>query len=93
PSDLAQYRNSRSVPPATQRVTSQIGALTAPTTEEISVAWSSDGEAVSIIIRATVFAFLIAGDPRGFCRFLVIGSPFGQPFDTARFETLFSVKN
>ncbi len=89
PDSLAAYRDNAQVPPATVRFTTQPNAMTAPETEMLSSIWSEDGEAVAVLVRDRVLAFMQANRKTGFSRFLSTSGPFGEPFDPALFNQLF----
>lgn len=89
PTSLADYRDNGKVPPATVNFTSQDAAMMVPDTDMWSSSWSVDGEAVAVLARNRVLAFIRSSDKTGFSRFISASGPFGEPFDTDLFVALF----
>lgn len=76
--EIAAYRGKP--PPAAQEYTRASAMCEYPHTHKWSFIWSSDGEAVAVIVDSFATAFACAAQKRGYSRELVANSPWGNPW-------------
>ena len=70
PRDPHYYRQHNSPPPAPSNRVLAGGAREPPTSNRWTVQWSADGEAVAALLDDQPIAFIVAGQQRGYARYI-----------------------
>ena len=85
--DFAAYRSQSAPPPLPA---SQLAATPPdPGQGEWSLLWSGDGHAVAALLNGRPIAFVVAGRPRGYARYVKGGAdPWALPWDEGVFTTV-----
>ena len=87
--DMAALRNSGLPPPAPDGVLKDGTSVPAADPQAYDLDWSSDGEAVQVLLGDRTVAFLVAGTKRGFHVNLNADCPWGRVFDAELHRRLF----
>jgi hypothetical protein len=85
-----RYRDAGQPPPAIAEVVAE-GAFHAAPLEaaRCRFTWAANGESVAAYYETVLLGFIARGEPRGFSRFLRVGSPWGEPLDLETYEKVF----
>lgn len=77
-------------PPASADVTDDRSIYLSPNKKLISFLWSKDGNAVALLYNNTPLGFIVEGRDRGYSKYLLKISPWGNMFDEKLFEKIFA---
>lgn len=85
-----RYRGNGLPPPAIAEVVAEGAFHEGPLdAAHCRFIWAADGNSVAAYYRTDLLGFIAWGEPRGFSKFLRVGSPWGEPLDMERFVALF----
>ena len=88
PSWVSDYEGGP--PPACEGVASSEALKPGVTKEHLRCVWNPDGSAVALLLNNTPLGFLTASEPRGYSRYTLRTSPWGNHFDEQKYADLFA---
>jgi hypothetical protein len=88
PSEIAAFRPGP--PPAACGFAGPEALVHEPDVTRMHLQWAADGGAVALLADGVPLGFLVAGERRGTSRYLARTGPWGNTWDQARYEAVFS---
>jgi hypothetical protein len=92
PDNLGTFVNEDGPPPATAKFVGPGARVDPPASDQISFRWSSDGHSVAAIIGTEPVGFIAPANGGAFSMHLRAAGPFGQPFDSSLYNSLFGAQ-
>jgi hypothetical protein len=90
--ELPSSCDRTSPPPIVRKYASDAASHPGVSADRIRLAWTRSGNAVLVLLDETPFAFLVAGEKRGFSRGVAVEGPYGHPWSEERFLEVFQEK-
>jgi hypothetical protein len=88
PSEIKAFRPGP--PPAARGFAGPEALVLEPDVAHMRLLWAGDGAAVALLADGVPLGFLVAGERRGTSRHLARTGPWGNTWDQARYEAVFS---
>ncbi|MCA9051333.1 MAG: hypothetical protein KDA89_21495 [Planctomycetaceae bacterium] len=85
PSEVKNFRPNP--PPAAVGYVGPDAQMSPPGEGDVELLWSSDGEAVAVLLHGMPLGLLIAGES-GMSLHLIKSGPWGEPWDQSRFDEI-----
>lgn len=90
PSEISNFRKNGSPPPASTKYAGSNAFVLEPDKTKISFKWSSNGNAVALIIDGKPLGYVVEGNQRGYSKNLLAAGPWGNVFEEEKYQEIFS---
>jgi len=85
--EINKYRNGP--PPASSEYAAKSAFVSEVNENSVQIKWSTDGNAVSLIIDGIPYGYITSENKVGFCRNLKKDGPWGNMFEMENYDRLF----